>query len=156
MNLINALTRGGLFQTPGTRVNEVLRSAAQQIPGPIDQPSFDRDHLAETLIEREDISSTGVGNGVALPHPATPGRSGWLRPQVSCHYLTQPIDFGAFDGQPVHTLFLILAHDSEQHLEIMKSLARVLRDPAFRQKLVDRVPLNAILECLGGGATEEP
>jgi PTS system nitrogen regulatory IIA component len=90
--------------------------------------------ILEILLQREKLGSTGVGNGVAIPHGKLPklgnvfGLFGRLE---------RPVDFEALDGQPVDLIFLLLAPEGAgaDHLKALARVARLLRDPEIARKL---------------------
>jgi PTS system nitrogen regulatory IIA component len=90
--------------------------------------------VLEILLQREKLGSTGVGNGVAIPH-------GKLQKLGSVFglfaRLERPIDFEALDGQPVDLIFLLLAPEGAgaDHLKALARVARLLRDPEVARKL---------------------
>ena len=93
-------------------------------------PQLSRNEIFNSLISREKLGSTGLGNGVAIPH----GRmAGLERPVCAFVKLDQPIEFDAADGQPVDLIFaLIVPEDStEEHLQILSSIATLFGSPAF-------------------------
>ena len=132
MALFEALKRGGTYRTPGSNIDEVFKALSHQIQLP---EGSTPEECYRLLWEREDLCSTGVGHGVAFPHPSTPGAIPMEQAQVSCHYLTSPTDFRSFDGVPVHTLFVILAPDSNTHLNLMQTLAKLMGHQAFLASL---------------------
>ena len=90
----------------------------------------------KALLEREQLASTGVGSGVAIPHVKLEGIDGAVC-SLSIH--EQGLEWAAVDGAPVHILFTILRpseagpkHDPEQHLEMMRWIAGLAREPDFR------------------------
>jgi PTS system nitrogen regulatory IIA component len=90
--------------------------------------------IAEILLQREKLGSTGVGNGIAIPHGKLP-KLGKLFGMFA--RLERPIDFEALDGQPVDLIFLLLAPETAgaDHLKALARIARLLRDPDVAQKL---------------------
>ncbi|HET7678829.1 MAG TPA: PTS IIA-like nitrogen regulatory protein PtsN [Xanthobacteraceae bacterium] len=90
--------------------------------------------IAEILLQREKLGSTGVGNGIAIPHGKLP-KLGKLFGMFA--RLERPIDFEALDGQPVDLIFLLLAPETAgaDHLKALARIARLLRDPDVGQKL---------------------
>lgn len=86
--------------------------------------------IFSTLIEREHIGCTGMGNGVCIPH----GRFEEMkRPQALFARLDRPIEFGAADGKPVDLIFLLLtpAEANTEHLKALAAISRLLRDKVF-------------------------
>jgi PTS system nitrogen regulatory IIA component len=90
--------------------------------------------VLEILLQREKLGSTGVGNGIAIPHGKLPKLASVFGLFAR---LDRPIDFEALDGQPVDLIFLLLAPESAgaDHLKALARVARVLRDPDLANKL---------------------
>jgi len=109
---------------------EMARDLAKAVP------SLDADRLYSVLIEREALQSTGIGEGVAIPHGKMPGLdslvASFARSRVG-------LDFASIDGQPTHLFFLLVVpeHSGGQHLKALARISRFFRDPAFRQKLTE-------------------
>ena len=85
------------------------------------------------LLARESLGSTALGNGIAVPHVRNPIVMHIPRPMITLCFLEPPIDFGAIDGQPVHTLFTIVSPTIRAHLHLLLRLAFALRQPAFAE-----------------------
>ena len=94
----------------------------------------DADMVIKALIKREDLGSTGLGNGVALPHARVGGLE---RPFGLFALLKPPVPFDAIDEQPVDLAFLLLLpeHLPQDQLKSMACVARRLRDPVLAGKL---------------------
>ncbi|MFG1359993.1 PTS IIA-like nitrogen regulatory protein PtsN [Xanthobacter pseudotagetidis] len=110
---------------------QALQELAQQAGGMIGR---DPREIFETLLQRERLGSTGVGNGIAIPH----GKLAKLDKLVGLFArLEKPIDFESLDGQPVDLLFLLLAPEAAgaDHLKALARVARMLRDPDTVEKL---------------------
>lgn len=90
--------------------------------------------IFQTLLEREKLGSTGVGNGIAIPHGKIPGLS---KITGLVAFLDKSIDFDALDDQPVDVVFLLLAPEvaGADHLKALARVARVLREPVMLEKL---------------------
>jgi nitrogen PTS system EIIA component len=90
--------------------------------------------IVEILMQREKLGSTGVGNGIAIPHGKLP-KLGKLFGLFA--RLDRPIDFEALDGQQVDLIFLLLAPESAgaDHLKALARVARLLRDADIARKL---------------------
>jgi nitrogen PTS system EIIA component len=141
--LAEALTRGGIARDlPGTTREEVLAAVAG-LPGV--PAGVDRALLRALLLSRERLGSTGMGDGLAFPHPRDPLVLGAPSPTVLVAFLAAQVDFGALDGKPVSTLFTILTPTVQAHLATLSRLAYVLHDPELRQLLAARAPDAAIL-----------
>ncbi len=94
-------------------------------------PAFSEGELFDSLINRERLGSTGLGNGVALPH----GRLAGLETPIAAFVTLSDggIDFDAIDNQPVDLLFALLVPEesTEEHLQILARLATMFSDPEF-------------------------
>ncbi|MFN3658433.1 MAG: PTS IIA-like nitrogen regulatory protein PtsN [Pseudolabrys sp.] len=103
--------------------------------------------ILEILLQREKLGSTGVGNGIAIPHGklAKLGRLFGLFAR-----LERPIDFEALDGQPVDLVFLLLAPEAAgaDHLKALARVARLLRDPEITRRLRESRDSDAIFAVL--------
>jgi PTS system nitrogen regulatory IIA component len=90
--------------------------------------------IFETLMQREKLGSTAVGNGIAIPHGKMPNLT---RLFGLFARLDRPIDFEALDGQPVDLIFLLLAPEGAgaDHLKALARVARLLRDSTVAHKL---------------------
>jgi nitrogen PTS system EIIA component len=103
--------------------------------------------IFETLMQREKLGSTGVGNGVAIPHGKLPKLSKLFGLFAR---LERPVDFESLDGQPVNLIFLLLAPEGAgaDHLKALARVARVLRDPDTARKLRESRDAEAIYAVL--------
>jgi len=90
----------------------------------------DEKDVLRSLEEREVVQSTGIGDGLALPHAIVPGVDGAVLFVV---HLETPIDFAALDGQPVDLIFLLVSppDGAKLHLRLLARLARLLCRPRF-------------------------
>jgi nitrogen PTS system EIIA component len=102
-----------------------------------------KETLLRALLEREKLCSTGLGDGVALPHTRNSISGLADYPVLVFGRHDQGIPYGAVDGAPVHLLFLLIAPSVSEHLQILARLTRLLRKPEFRQALLEaRAPEN--------------
>jgi mannitol/fructose-specific phosphotransferase system IIA component (Ntr-type) len=96
-------------------------------------------HLAETLFKalkaREDLCSTCVDEGVAIPHARNALVGLVDHPVLAYGRHRAGVDFGALDGKPVHHFFLLCAPNVREHLQLLARLARLVKDINFRAKL---------------------
>ncbi len=127
--LLSAMQRGGLHTGIASRdVEDVLKAAADCVPGFL---ASEKEELCATLIERELLTSTGMGKGVAIPHPRTPLTASLEKPMIVTCYPQVPIDFNAIDARPVFVLFLLLSTSVKIHLHLLSKLAFCIRDNEF-------------------------
>jgi nitrogen PTS system EIIA component len=103
--------------------------------------------ILEALQQRERLGSTGVGNGIAIPHGKLPKLNKLFGLFVR---LEQPIDFDALDGQPVDLIFLLLAPESAgaDHLKALARVARLLRNGEIARKLRESRDAQALYAVL--------
>lgn len=97
-------------------------------------PALPAKTIFDKLISREKLGSTGLGNGVALPHARMDGNEAATAAFVRTR---EPIDFDAFDGEPVDLLFALVVpeHFTDEHLQILARLAEMFSDPTFCKQL---------------------
>jgi PTS system nitrogen regulatory IIA component len=95
---------------------------------------LDGNHLSAAILKREELGSTAMGGGVAIPHARI---EHLIRPFGILARLRKPIDFDAIDGQPVDLVFLLLLPTSEpaEQLSTLASVARRLREPSTVREL---------------------
>lgn len=137
------LAEGGIHRDVGGRTKpEVLREIVRVLPLP---PDSDRAFLFTVLEAREAMGSTGIGDGIAIPHVRNPILLHVPRPFVSLFLLEHPVEFDAVDGRPVHALFVVVSPDVPVHLRILAQLGFVLRDVEVRRLLRAAAPADAIL-----------
>jgi PTS system nitrogen regulatory IIA component len=121
-----------------------LAAHASRLVGRDDREIFD------TLLQRERLGSTGIGEGIAIPHgkPKLGGLFGLFA------RLEKPIDFDAVDGEPVDMLFLLLAPEGAgaDHLKALARVARVLREPGIHERIRAARDASALYAVL----TQEP
>jgi PTS system nitrogen regulatory IIA component len=145
-SLVAAIERGGVYyKVPGARREDVLDAIAK-LPGIPD--GVDRNMLYELLVAREQLAPTGLGDGIAIPHPRDPLVVRLDEPRVLLGFLGQAVDFHAVDGQPVRVVFVVLSPTVKRHLEILARLAYALHDPTFKELLRITAPQDALIERL--------
>jgi nitrogen PTS system EIIA component len=146
-SLVAALEVGGVFyRVSGTDKEGALREVVQLLRLP---EEVDRDFLLRALLAREAITPTAVGGGIAIPHVRNPVVLHVGRPSVALCFLEQPIDFGAWDGKPVGTLFTIISPTTRAHLHLMAKLSFVLRAAGVRNAIRRQESRQDILHQIG-------
>lgn len=98
--------------------------------------SKEPDAMVSVLLDREKLGSTGIGDGIAIPH----GKIGGLDEMVIAFGRSREgIEFDAMDSKPVHLFFLLMAPEqsSGQHLKALAKISRMLKDGAFRKALLE-------------------
>jgi nitrogen PTS system EIIA component len=141
--LSELLRAGGIFHdVEGRDKSEVLREFVSRLPLP---PGQDRASLYSVLEAREAMGSTGIGDGIAIPHVRNPIVLHVDHPFVTLCLLRHPVDFGAVDNKPVHALFIVVSPTVPAHLRILARLGFVLRDDVLRALLKAGTPAEDIL-----------
>ena len=160
-SLVEALENGGVnYRVGGADKLAVLKNVVQLLQLP---EEVDREFLFRVLVAREDLSSTGIGDGIAIPHVRNPVVLHISKPMVTLYFLEHPVEFGAIDGQPVYALFMLISPTVRAHLHLISHLAYALRDSAFRAVIQRRGLREEILDAarsveagLGQGAATKP
>jgi PTS system nitrogen regulatory IIA component len=111
------------------QVLEELIDAVKQ-----NKPQVDREMLMKVLMERERLGSTGIGDGIAIPHGKLKDIDELV---LSFGRSTEGIDFESMDGKPVHLFFLLVAPESCSgvHLRALAKIARLLKNGTVRKRL---------------------
>ena len=140
--------------------NEIARpNQVVLLDGTLDKPRLLRDlaeraatalgldgsKLAAALIRREDLGSTGLGGGIAIPHTRVPGVQ---RPFSILAILRTPIAFDAIDDQPVDVVFLLVAPDNGDALKALAGISRILREPTVLERLRHALSAQAAYDVL--------
>jgi len=96
----------------------------------------DSEAMLHVLLERERLGSTGIGDGIAIPHGKLHGLEEMV---VSFGRSREGIAFDAMDGKPVHLFFLLMAPENSagQHLKALAKISRMLKDANFRKNLLE-------------------
>jgi len=100
------------------------------------EPSIDKKTLVKVLLERERLGSTGIGDGVAIPHGKFHGIT---QPIISFGRSRKGLDFESMDGEPVFLFFLLVAPENSAsiHLKALAKIAKILKNSAFRKALME-------------------
>jgi nitrogen PTS system EIIA component len=98
-------------------------------------PSLSAQKLTETLLEREKLGSTGIGEGIAIPHGKLAGLPGLL---AAFGRKKSGVDFAAIDGKPTYLFFVLFAPDNSAglHLKALARISRLFKQPQFRQAIL--------------------
>ncbi|MDE3055339.1 MAG: PTS sugar transporter subunit IIA [Verrucomicrobiota bacterium] len=120
--LFRAIHKGGVFaDVEGDTKEALIRSAMKRIASHL---HLDAEVMTELLLDRERLMPTALSHGIGVPHT----RDFLLQESfdvVTVVFPAKPIDYGAFDGKPVHTLFFLFACDDRRHLHLLAKLAHL-------------------------------
>lgn len=138
------LSAGGIFHDlDGNTKAKVLREFVNRLPL---SPEQDRSFLVSVLEAREALGSTGIGDGIAIPHVRNPIILHVDAPFLSLGLLKHPVEFDAIDGKPVHALFMVVSPTVPAHLKILARLGFVLRDDVVRELIGRQATADEILQ----------
>lgn len=144
--LSDAIQSGGVhYRLCGADKATVLRNVVDVLRLP---EEVDREFLLRVLLAREAMEPTAIGEGIAVPHVRNPVVLHVPKPTVALCFLEQPVDFGALDGQPVHTLFTLISPTLKAHLHLLSRLTFALRDASFRRLLARQGSRDELLAAL--------
>lgn len=125
--------RGGVFfDVEGTSPQEIYKNISEQIEKPEGVTS---DLIYNALCAREQVLSTAVGNGIALPHARASIIKSEENQKICVVYLKNPIDMQAPDEREVFVMFVLLTSNSQVHLKVLTELAGLFRNLRFRKAL---------------------
>lgn len=142
-NLGNAIKTGGIYYN--VKVKDKT-SALKTIVDLMNLPSeVDKEFLFKVLLAREELASTGIGDGIAIPHVRNPLLLHIPKPIVSLSFLNEPIDFNSIDRKPVFCLFTIVSPSIRSHLHLLSRLSYALRDEILKNALKSQAPSDEIL-----------
>ena len=110
-------------------------------------PELNGEEIYNLLLERESLGSTGIGNGVAIPHGKLKNGE---RIYLAFGRSRRGVDFDAMDGKPVHLFFLLLAPESKPavHLQALAKISRILKKSEVREKLMNASSAEEIVNVL--------
>jgi len=142
------MQRGGIFyDLTGESKEAALQAAVAKIPH---LERIDRKIVFEKLVEREQLASTGIGHGIALPHPrANPG-VGLMLPQISTCFFTKSVPYDAIDHKPVSVMMVLLSGSTKLHLTLLSKISFYLRNSSFRDYLLTAPPAKDLLDKVAG------
>jgi len=120
-----------------------LRKLIQSVPLSL---SLNKEELFNALLSREEMMSTAIGNGIAIPHVRLFDSMSLQEDIVVVAYLFEPVDWVAPDEKPVHTLFFVLAADETRHLQILAEIAQLASDEDFVDFLKTMPPRESLIE----------
>ena len=133
VDLAQLIHRGGVFKNvEGNTPQEIYAKVCKMIDLPDGMTS---DTVYNALCAREEVLSTAVGNGIALPHARSPIMRNESEQRICVVYLKNQIDMKAPDEREVFVMFILLAHNSQIHLKVLSSLAGLFRDAKFKKAL---------------------
>lgn len=145
-SLCDALKTGGVaYRVEGRDRASSLRAVVELMNLP---EEVDRQFLYQVLLARENLGTTAMGDGIAIPHVRNPVVLHVTRPSVTLCFLENAIDFGALDGRPVSILFTLISPTVRAHLHLLSRLAFVLRQADFKRVVLEKSSRETIASAL--------
>jgi PTS system nitrogen regulatory IIA component len=142
LSLTSAMQAGSfIYGITGQTVEDILSDACQHVPL---ASHADQRELYHLLVKREQLTSTGIGKGIAIPHSRTPLPQVPF-PLITTCFLKEPVDFKAIDDQAVFVLFILICPTVNTHLKLLSRLAYCIRDAAFIDYLRSQPDESSIL-----------
>jgi len=135
MKLLDIVSTGGVVDDLRAETKEgVLREMSEVVAA--DVPFLSAQALTSILLDRESLGSTGIGDGVAIPHGKVPGLT---RLAAVVARSRAGVQFHSLDGKPAHLFFLVVAPEQSagMHLKTLARISRLLKDARFRRSLLD-------------------
>ena len=146
MKISDILVRGAsILDLTATAKEGVLAELAGALSAA--EPALESEGLLQVLKDREALQSTGIGEGVAIPH----GKLNGLDRLVATFARSRAgVDFESIDGQPTHLFFLLVVPEQSggQHLKALARISRFFRDASFRERLLGAEDLDAIFRWI--------
>lgn len=142
------------FLNPKTILTELKstdkKGALEELTLPIAEiTQIEHKELVRVLIEREHLGSTGIGNGIGIPH----GKLKRLSSLVLGVGLSQKgVNFDALDGKPTHIFFVLLTpeNSADLHLKLLARISKLLREAGFKDKILDAPDREEVIRIIQG------
>jgi PTS system nitrogen regulatory IIA component len=145
-NLAELIGKGGVYYgIPGNSPGEVLAALIGSIENLF---SISAEELLRACLEREALMSTGVGGGIALPHPRNPMAADRGSQFTALGFLEHPVNWNAPDGKPVDTLLFIVSASAKLHLHTLSQINFFCQDDAFLGLLGNRASRKNIIKYI--------
>jgi nitrogen PTS system EIIA component len=130
-SLTEAIAAGGIhYRVAGNDKESVIRAIVNIMPLP---EGTDKEFLVGALMARENLGTTAIGDGIAIPHVRNPIIFHVKNPVLALCFLDRAIDFGALDNKPVDTVLTIITNSVRSHLHILSRLSFALHKPEVRR-----------------------
>jgi len=141
-----AIEKGHIYYNiQGSDVYSVFQSALEKLPF-ISKNNFQP--VLEALLDREELNSTGIGNGIAIPHTRNRMDIGINEPHVAVFFLETPVKFSAIDEEAVYVLFMIFTSSVKEHLKTLSKISFVLHQGQVIKILQQKNSNNDLLSTI--------
>ncbi len=154
MNLLDILSPESIIvDLRGESKEEIIAELVNSLP--VGDSITDRDQVLQAVLDREKIMSTGIGDGIAIPH----GKSAAVTELVAAMGTQRRgVDFDALDGEPAFVFFLLVspANVSGPHIKALARISRLLKNDEFKKKLVEANSAEAIIATIEAAERDIP
>ena len=144
-NLLRAFRKGIVCtDVEGHDKETIITNTMQRVAPTLE---LDPEVLSEVILERENLMPTALGKGFGIPHARDfylPGH----QDMICVTFLEKPIDYGALDGEPVHTFLFLLACNNKRHLSLLAKIAHLISDSTIREAFSQRPSKLRLLEIV--------
>jgi len=145
MRIVDVLDKKAIIPDLQSKDKEsVLRELSLPIS---DLVNVKQEELIQVLIERERLGSTGIGNGIGIPHGKLKNLD---KLALSLGISRHGIDFDSIDGRPTHIFFLLITPEKSTgiHLKLLAHISRILRNEMFKQKLIKSQTVDELYQII--------
>ena len=154
MNLLDILSlESTIVDLQGESKEEIITELVNSLP--VSDSITDRDQVLQAVLDREKIMSTGIGDGIAIPH----GKSAAVTELVAAMGTQRRgMDFDALDGEPAYVFFLLVspANVSGPHIKALARISRLLKNEEFKKKLVEANSAEEIIATIEAAERDIP
>jgi PTS system nitrogen regulatory IIA component len=134
-SLFTLINRGGVYSgLAGTGAREILTALVNNLQLPPDT-ALDRRQLLKAALEREDLMTTAIGRGIALPHPRNPPVTDSAHQFVAIAFPEAPVNWNALDGEKVYAAIFIVSASPKLHLSTLSKINYLCQQESFRELL---------------------
>ena len=154
MNLLDILSPESIIvDLKGESKEEIITELVNSLP--VGDAITDRDQALQAVLDREKIMSTGIGDGIAIPH----GKSAAVTELVAAMGTQRRgMDFDALDGEPAYVFFLLVspANVSGPHIKALARISRLLKNDEFKKKLIEAGSAEEIIASIEAAERDIP
>ncbi|GHT70071.1 hypothetical protein FACS1894110_20830 [Spirochaetia bacterium] len=145
--LAELVKRGGIFyHIPGNTPEQILGEIIGRIPAAF--LPIGKETLLKAVLEREALMSTGIGHGLALPHPRNPVIGETEKQFVTIALSESPVDWKSLDGRAVYAVLLIVSASAKLHLRTLSKINFLCRQESFEALLQNRAHPEDIIKAI--------
>ncbi|MCY4606250.1 MAG: PTS sugar transporter subunit IIA [Gemmatimonadetes bacterium] len=154
MNLLDILSpESTIVDLKGESKEDIIAELVNSLP--VGDEITDRDQVLQAVLDREKIMSTGIGDGIAIPH----GKSAAVTELVAAMGTQRRgVDFDALDGEPAFVFFLLVspANVSGPHIKALARISRLLKNDEFKKKLIEADSAKEIIATIEAAERDIP